>query len=298
MSAKIYRRGRLTAMDGYVVPVRYGAYALDTYFNPGHPLHNFLALAKDAISNRDSYLGGTVEKGETLLQALVGECKEEGGLQYNPVIVHEKVLAILALDTDDRFHPCNDRILKFDADNKVFTATKNTDEVYEIGDTFKLRNVFRTKSTCAPEQQPPRKDEQNPEVINPRYEMLLPFEVNARIARPSFQYALEVADKLDILYSIRGLREVEPDWDDLANQWDELHIHPVMTEVVCNRKSSLAEFLREFNQTSEKFGLNTNSLLEGLIMNLQFADMGLHHLLRQKLPNDAEIREILHALQT
>lgn len=318
MPGKIYDRGCLTAMDGYVTPIRFGSYVLDTFYNPlGGMLHNHLAVIKDAISNRDSYIGGTLEPDETLLQALVGECAEEGGLEYDPMIVSKKVIAILSLDTENRLDRRNDLTMVFDPDDKVFRVAeinedyvhgesppktllrpaKDMTETYKIGAPFKLRNIFRTKSTVPPVQQPARQGEIRPEAVNPHYELLTPFMAEYRFLRPSFCTAIKIAEKIDILYSLRGRKEVEPDWNDLAMQWEDYNIHPAMIDILCKRQSSLVQALEEYNKVSEKIGLGPNAIIDGLMHNLDLAYHGLHDILRHRLPHDPEIREILRIMK-
>ncbi|PZP39738.1 MAG: hypothetical protein DI585_03195 [Pseudomonas fluorescens] len=314
MSDKTYQRGGriLTAVDGYTTPIRFGSYLLDTYYKPGSAMHNWLALGRDTISNRESYFGGTVEKGETLLQALFGESAEEVGLDYNPSIAHKKVIAILSVDTEDRLDRRNDRTVVFNAKERVYYALKynmkgdpgeyvvDPNELYNVGDCFKLRSVFRTKSTRQPVQQPPRHDELLPEVVNPRYELINSFEACFSLMRPSFQYAIAMAEKLDILYSLKGRQEVEPDWDDLADQWENLNIHPLIIEIFCYRQSSFAETLKQLDEINAKLDLTdaeANAMFSGMMRNLELAEKGLHNLLKHKLPHDTEIREILSIIK-
>ncbi len=272
------KQGRLVARDGYIVPLRIGCYMLDSPFKIElpHPVghsagpqilpENSLCMGVDAISWRLSYPGGTVEKKETLLDCLFGEDKEECGASRNAVVVHPRVITFLS---DQRRDESVDNI--------------------ELGQSYKLRNVFRTKSTVLPVQQTAKPGERYPEMIKPHYEHLNGFNVDFRIIRPSFRHAIKQAEKLKMLYEVSGITSVAPDYEQLARDWEALKIHPAIIQFYCIDYAGYKQRWR--SEIADQIA--DNPTLTALMDNLEYSETGLHQLLQKKLSNDEVIRELL-----
>ena len=252
-------------MDGYRIPGRISVHLLDTPCIFGVDECQLL-MGIDSLKKVLGPTGGTVEPGEFLEQAGLAEDKEEAGPERDPIPVHSTIPTFSTYE-------CNGLVANLALDD-------------DLENEIALRNFIRTKSTVIPQQQPAKPGELYPELIRPKYMMVLPADIRFRLMRPSYAHAIRLAYQKRMLYSVTGRKRVALDYQQLAREWQAMRIHPEIISFYC-RPSPLGNLKLNWQ---EKLGILPPSM-SALMENLKASEAKLHNMLTVPDPGTEKLLE-------